>query len=237
MKKIVEMKIALSFICPGYNEEKNLNSLIETIRYISRKLKVRTELIYIDDNSTDNTHEVLQNFKLKNLNYIKNKKNLGFGGSVAVGLKKAKGSKVMMIPSECDYTKESLASFAKSGFKNKAQIAIYKNPKLRHPLRRLITGIITKLTNLIFGLNIKIYTSLFIYDKKLLNNLNLKSRKFAFQMEMIVKLHKSKRVKEMKYDDIVINNTEGDFFTGAMKMEAAIDLLKTYKELIGFKKS
>lgn len=230
------MKIALSFICPGYNEEKNLNSLIDTIRYISKKLKVNTELIYIDDNSSDNTHKVLKNFKFKNLKYIKNKKNLGFGGSVAIGLKKAKGSKVMMIPSECDYTKESLTSFAKSGFRNKAQIAIYKNSKLRHPLRRLITKTITNFTNLIFGLNIKIYTSLFIYDKKLLSNLNLKSRKFAFQMEMIVKLHKSKRVKEMNYDYIVINNTEGDFFTGAMKLEAFKDLIKTYIELFNFKK-
>ena len=89
---------------------------------------------------------------------------------------------------------------------------------------------------MIFGLNIKIYTSLFIYDKKLLSNLNLKSRKFAFQMEMIVKLHKSKRVKEMNYDYIVINNTEGDFFTGAMKLEAFKDLIKTYIELFNFKK-
>ena len=85
------MNIALSFVCPGYNEEKNLNSLIDTVRYISKKLKVRTELIYIDDNSSDNTRKILRNIKFKNLKYIKNRKHLGFGGSVAVGIKPAKG--------------------------------------------------------------------------------------------------------------------------------------------------
>jgi len=230
------MKTALSFVCPGYNEEKNLDSLIETIGYISKKLKVKTELIYIDDNSSDNTKEILKNIKFKNLKYIKNKKNLGFGGSVAVGIKHAKGKKVMMIPSECDYTKSSLAAFAKAGFNNKAQIAVYKNSYLRHPLRRLITSSITKFTNFIFGLDIKIYTSLFIYDKKILNNLNLKSKKFAFQMELIVKILKSKKVKKMEYKNIIISNNDGDFFTGAMKREAAIDLLKTYRELIRFNK-
>jgi glycosyltransferase involved in cell wall biosynthesis len=230
------VKIFLSFICPGYNEEKNLNSLINTIKFISQKLKVRTELIYIDDNSSDNTKKIIKNFKLKNLKYIKNKTNLGFGGSVAVGLKIAKGNKVMMIPSECDYTKKSLASFAKSGFKNSAQIATYKNPNLRHPLRRLITFFITKFTNLIFSQNIKIYTSLFIYDKKILKNLNLKSKKFAFQMELIIKLLKSKRINKIEYKKITIDNNDRNFFTGAMKVEAAIDLLKTYIELIKFKK-
>ena len=91
-------------------------------------------------------------------------------------------------------------------------------------------------TNFIFGLDIKIYTSLFIYDKKILNNLNLKSKKFAFQMELIVKILKSKKVKKMEYKNIIISNNDGDFFTGAMKREAAIDLLKTYRELIRFNK-
>ena len=213
-------------LVPAFNELKNLKKFVKKINNL-------VPLYILDDCSEDRTENWLISNKIK---YIKNKKNLGFGGSVAIGLKKAKGSKVMMIPSECDYTKESLTSFAKSGFRNKAQIAIYKNSKLRHPLRRLITKTITNFTNLIFGLNIKIYTSLFIYDKKLLSNLNLKSRKFAFQMEMIVKLHKSKRVKEMNYDYIVINNTEGDFFTGAMKLEAFKDLIKTYIELFNFKK-
>ena len=230
------MNIALSFVCPGYNEEKNLNSLIDTVRYISKKLKVRTELIYIDDNSSDNTRKILRNIKFKNLKYNKNRKNLGFGGSVAVGIKHAKGKKVMMIPSECDYTKNSLAAFAKAGFNNRAQIAVYKNSYLRHPLRRIITYTITKFTNLIFGLNIKIYTSLFIYDRTILKNINLKSKKFAFQMELIVKLLKSNKVKKMEHKGIIINNTVGDFFTGAMKREAAIDLFKTYVELIKFKK-
>ena len=45
------------------------------------------EIIVVDDASTDNTYQIIENFKNQIL-YIKNKKQLGLPGSLNVGIKK-----------------------------------------------------------------------------------------------------------------------------------------------------
>ena len=45
----------VSIIIPTYNEEKNIHKLIERIRLAFLNSGVNYELIFIDDNSADNT--------------------------------------------------------------------------------------------------------------------------------------------------------------------------------------
>lgn len=66
-------------IVPAYNEEK-------TISNITRELKCYSDVIVVDDNSSDNTYNLA---KMNNVILIKNEKNLGYEESLRVGLFKA----------------------------------------------------------------------------------------------------------------------------------------------------
>ena len=56
----------LSIISPTYNEAKNVEKLVKLIEISLRKYKY--EIIFVDDNSTDNTHEIIKKIALKKNN-------------------------------------------------------------------------------------------------------------------------------------------------------------------------
>ena len=54
----------ISIVIPILNEEKNLTKLIKEIKKVKKKMSVnKFELILVDDDSTDGTHEILINLK------------------------------------------------------------------------------------------------------------------------------------------------------------------------------
>ena len=67
-------------LIPAYNELKNLKIFVKKINNIA-------PLIILDDCSTDNTEDWLNK---NNINYIKNKKNLGYEKNLLNGIKKFK---------------------------------------------------------------------------------------------------------------------------------------------------
>lgn len=92
-------KYKLSIIIPTHNTAQYLKHTINVI--INQWLK-DYELIIVDDNSTDNTEEVVGHFidKNKNIKYLKNKKNLGAGTSRNIGYKHSSGEYVTFIDSD-----------------------------------------------------------------------------------------------------------------------------------------
>lgn len=55
------MKNKLTVIIPALNEEKNIEPL--TKKLIKSLKKFELEIIFVDDNSTDNSKEILKNFQ------------------------------------------------------------------------------------------------------------------------------------------------------------------------------
>ena len=76
MKKVI--------IIPVYNEKKNISKLFLRIRK-----SFKSDLLYINDNSTDGTTEEINNLavKYKNVYHIKRSSKLGIGSAHRVGLK------------------------------------------------------------------------------------------------------------------------------------------------------
>ena len=73
----------LSVLIPSYNDSKNLPIALAS----ALAVKSVSEIIVIDDNSIDDTKELIEHVKIENnqIKYIKNKKNLGSGLSFIKG--------------------------------------------------------------------------------------------------------------------------------------------------------
>ena len=79
----------LSIIIPVYNEYDQIHLTIKKL--IQLKKKIKFELIFIDDFSTDNSYQKLNKIRKKNrfIKVFKNKKK-GLGSAINVGIKKSK---------------------------------------------------------------------------------------------------------------------------------------------------
>jgi len=92
------MITSLSIIFPVFNEELRLKSSFNHIaNFLRKKKKFKTEIIFVDDGSKDNSYNLIEKFinKLKrnsriNIKVIRSKNNLGKGHALKLGIKKAK---------------------------------------------------------------------------------------------------------------------------------------------------
>lgn len=87
------MKPELSIIIPCYNEAENIPIVLEKFQEAIKKFKIKEiELILVDNNSKDNTKEVLQEF-LPKYKFAKSifQPIQGYGATIYKGLKSANG--------------------------------------------------------------------------------------------------------------------------------------------------
>ena len=103
----------LSVIIPAHNEGENLANCITGLEKILSKNKIDREIIVVNDNSTDNTNQVLENLCLqfKALIVIQNKEKGGFGRAVRLGLQKFSGDAVAIMMADLSDSPQDLIRY------------------------------------------------------------------------------------------------------------------------------
>ena len=96
----------VSILIPAYNEQKTIESVVNTIdKNIGSNIG---ELIIVNDCSTDKTRQIIENLNISNLVLINNSRNLGYGGSLKIGIKNAKKDYVLMLDADGQHDIEHL---------------------------------------------------------------------------------------------------------------------------------
>src|SRR4029450_2912749 len=87
-----EMSMKLSVVVPFYNELRTLPTVIDRLRTAhSAALGLETELIFVDDGSTDAGRSLLDPLPRDDVRVIVHPANLGKGAAVKTGLEAATG--------------------------------------------------------------------------------------------------------------------------------------------------
>ncbi|MEJ8816963.1 glycosyltransferase family 2 protein [Lacibacter sp. H407] len=91
--------LKLSIVIPAYNEEGSIAETVQTLFEVLQKYKIDHEIVVINDNSKDNTIQVLQGLQeqVHSLVYYTNKGPNGFGYAVRYGLEKFTGDCVAVM--------------------------------------------------------------------------------------------------------------------------------------------
>ncbi len=89
----------VSVIIPVYNEEGNVDELVSRLETILSKQKKSYEILFVDDGSTDDTFNKLQNWKkrFRALKIIKMRKNFGQTNAISTGFEIAKGDIIVVM--------------------------------------------------------------------------------------------------------------------------------------------
>ena len=103
----------LSVVLPAYNEAE---SLPETITQISQALanhKITNEILVINDNSSDDTIDVLNNLmkEIETLRFITNEGPNGFGYAIRKGLENFNGEVVAIMMADLSDSTDDLVAF------------------------------------------------------------------------------------------------------------------------------
>lgn len=92
---------SISIIIPVYNEAATIASLIASVRK-ANTLRLKKEIIVIDDGSTDTTVRIVRRFPKVTL--IKHRKNQGKGAAIRTGMRKATGDIVLIQDADLEYS-------------------------------------------------------------------------------------------------------------------------------------
>lgn len=137
-------KIRLSLIIPVYNEEKRIHNLKSIISY-SKKEKLISEVIVVNDGSTDNTRKLLKSMANKgSFTVVSYKKNRGKGYAIKRGVFVAKGTHVVFIDVDLSTPLSTIQSLVKQIPYFDIVIGTRKNKEAklrqRQPLLRELMG-------------------------------------------------------------------------------------------------
>lgn len=102
----INKDLKISVIIPIYNEEKILPELLKSLASSLEAKEFDYELIFLDDNSTDNTSKFFQKVKDKKLIYLKKQGKQGKAFSLVEGFRKATGDIFVMIDGDLQYPPE-----------------------------------------------------------------------------------------------------------------------------------
>ena len=197
----------LSIIIPCYNEEEGIPQLVTqltpTVEDLQKEYDV--ELLFIDDGSTDKTHQLLQEHYGKNKDsiIIKHTKNRNLGAAMKTGFHYASGNYIATIDSDCTYKPELLIQMLKmideetdivTASPYHPQGKVENIPNYRLFLSKAICLIYRTIT----GTKIHTFTALFRVQKKdVVKNISFKSKNFLATAEMLIyALMKGYKVKE-----------------------------------------
>lgn len=103
----------LSIVIPAYNEAESIGETIEELVSVLSQKQLAYEILVVNDNSKDNTLEVLETLKLKypSLNYVTNAGPNGFGYAVRFGLERFSGDCVAVMMADLSDSPHDLVKF------------------------------------------------------------------------------------------------------------------------------
>jgi dolichyl-phosphate beta-glucosyltransferase len=197
----MKAKTFLSIIVPLYNEESRLTKGLEGIISFLQKQKIQSEIILVNDGSTDKTLKISQGFQKNNskIKILSYKKNKGKGFAVKKGILASNGDWVMFCDIDLSVSITELSKFQKYLFKPPKVLIASRRVKgakiVNHqPLIRENLGhIFTKLSNLILATRCKDFTCGFkIFDRNSAKKLFTKQQlnRWGFDSEIIFLTHK-----------------------------------------------
>ena len=199
----------LSIIIPVYQESKNLNKLIHLI---NKSLIIKKfEIIIIDDDSSDGSHEILKKLikKFKNIKFfIRKNKPRDLSRSCVMGFNKAKFDTILVMDGDLQHRPQEINKLYFKLIKDECDIVVGSRQLLKKKNKglkfyRLISSIVLIFfVNLILGFKTNDPMSgFFIFKKKIF--LNTKKKLFNKGYKILLDLIYSQD-KPIKIRDIFI---------------------------------
>lgn len=220
----------LSIIIPAYNEEKNIYDAINSVLDCINCRKEKFEIILIDDGSNDKTYQIATSIQDKRIKVIQNKKNLGLAATFIKGVQNSNYQHVVMIPGDNENDVEQIIKYTPLISDFDIIVPFVINKSRRTLCRQIISSLFTYIVNLTFNTKFKYTNGTVIYNRDNLLSMEIKSKSFFFQAEMLIRLVK----KNASYVEVPVklNDKYVSDKSSSIKFKSFINVAKDYLNLV-----
>jgi glycosyltransferase involved in cell wall biosynthesis len=187
----------LSVVVPVFNEKNTIREILDRIKNTG----LVSQIVIVDDCSTDGTRDILEEIKKENrkgLDIGFHPANRGKGAAVRTGLTLAKGSVVLIQDADLEYDPRDYPALLTPILEEKADV-VYGSRFLGGPHRvlffwhYLVNRGLTFLSNFFTNLNLTdMEVGYKVFRKEVLDKIQIKSERFNFEPEITAKIAKQK---------------------------------------------
>ncbi len=185
----------ISFIIPVFNEELNIGGVFRDLyAVLSKHAEWDWEVIVIEDGSRDNTRAVVQGLvgQYPETQLILHEKNQGYNQSMKDGFAKARGRYVMYIGADEEFDCSELPSFVgplvAEGAAHADVVLGVRWQRNAYKLHRFFLSVIyIFFLNFLFKLRVNDYNWSQVWNRELLDRIDLRSKSLFMLPEIIIK--------------------------------------------------
>ena len=196
----------LSIIIPAYNEEKTIHLILERIREVKLIREFSKELVIVNDCSTDNTAEVVQQYMSSNpalnIRFISHEVNKGKGAALHTGIKNAGGELLVIQDADLEYDPEEYNILMKPLVNGHADVVYGTRFYGGKPHRILFfwhtigNRFLTFISNMFTNLNLSdMETCYKLFRTDIIRSLDLKEQRFGFEPEVTAKISRVPNIR------------------------------------------
>ncbi|MEM5773587.1 MAG: glycosyltransferase family 2 protein [Anaerolineaceae bacterium] len=184
----------VTVVMPAYNEIDTIQPILERVKNTG----IPSEIVVVDDGSTDGTREWLSSLNDEKVRVILHEKNMGKGAAVRTGIQNAAGDVIIIQDADLEYDPRDYPELLKPIEEGITKV-VYGSRFLGGARRSLYfwnmvaNKLLTFLTNILYN-NIlsDMETGYKVFVKDSVKDIPLNARRFDFEPEFTAKILKRK---------------------------------------------
>ncbi len=191
----------LSIVIPSYNEEANLEWIVDQVIQAARSQGLTHELLIVDDGSSDRTPELAAALAADNpaIRVLTHQTNQGSGQAIRSGIEASRAEFVIYVPADGQFDLDELALYYDAAQQADVVIGARMDRADYTWFRLLSSRVYIQLTNVLFRERFRDVNWVHLWRRSLFNEIVPISHGVYFLDEMLVRASRTgKRIVEVE---------------------------------------
>ena len=190
--------LVISVIIPCYNEVETIETVLDKVRDCGMK----TQIVVVDDGSSDGTRDLLKNELKDKIDILLfHKRNMGKGAALRHGFKAATGDLVIVQDADLEYDPNEFVKLAEPFVNGNADADVVYGSRYLRGNKFRVDGFFHEFGNKFLTLVSNICSDLSLTDmetcykmfkREVIQSIDLRENRFGFEPEVTAKIAKKK---------------------------------------------